>query len=293
MTTAADVRAVGVCAAGTSDDLVVSKVRSADGTEIAFERSGAGPAVILVDAAGHYRAVSSFAGLIGLLATEFTVYHYDRRGRGDSTDTAPYAVQREVDDLAALIEEAGGSAFLYGFSSGALLALHAAASGLAIQKLALLEPPFGSEEDRPAQADFTAELAKLVAAGRRSATVEHFLTGISVPAEVTTGMRQTPAWSAMEAVAHTLVYDSMISEATSSQLLASVTVPTLVLDSEGSSDDLLGMAATVAQAMPDGSSRSLPGGWHGVPDAILAPALTEFFVPRAERLQRSGPVSNA
>ena len=164
---------------------------------------------------------------------------------------------------------------------------------MAIPKLALLEPPVGSDEDRPAQADFTAELAELVAAGRRSAAVEHFLTGIGVPAEVTTEMRQTDAWSAMDAVAHTLVYDSMISEATSSQLLASVTVPTLVLDSEGSSDDLIGMAATVARAMPNGSSRSLPGGWHGVPDAILAPALTDFLVLRAERLQQSRPVSSA
>lgn len=146
-----------------------------------------------------------------------------------------------------VIDEAGGSAFLYGYSSGGLVALHAAASGLPIPKLVLLEPPIGAEEDRPAQTLFTAELAELVAAGRRSAAVEHFLTSIGLPTEMIAGMRETQSWSAMEAVAHTLVYDSMISEATTSQLLASVAVPTLVLDSEGSSDDLTGMAATVAR----------------------------------------------
>jgi hypothetical protein len=122
-----------------------------------------------------------------------------------------------------------------------------------------------------------ATLADLVAAGRRDAAVEHFMTSIGVPADVIAGMRGGPTWTAMEAVAPTLVYDSMISEATSSQVLSSVSVPTLVLDSEGSSDDLTGMAATVASAMPNASHRSLPGEWHGVPDHILAPVLIEFF----------------
>jgi pimeloyl-ACP methyl ester carboxylesterase len=252
-------------------------VTSMDGTTIAYERAGSGPALILIDAAGHYRRFSSFGGLIGPLAADFTVYEYDRRGRGGSTDTAPFSVAREVDDLAALIDEAGGSAFVYAYSSGGLVALHAAASGLPISKLALLEPPIEASEDRPAQAAFTAELTALVAAGRRGATVEYFLTGIGVPDEVVAGMRETPPWSAMAEVAHTLVYDSMLSEATSFELLARVSVPTLVLDSEGSSDDLTTMAASVANAMPQASLRSLPGEWHGIPDDVLAPVLAEFF----------------
>jgi pimeloyl-ACP methyl ester carboxylesterase len=261
----------------TSDPTTSKAVTSKDGTSIAYEQAGSGPALILVDAAGHYRALSSFGGLIGLLAADFTVYHYDRRGRGDSTDTAPYAVEREVDDVAALIDEAGGSAFLYGFSSGALVALHAAASGLTIPRLALLEPPIETNEDRSAQAAFTAKLAALVTAGRRGAAVEYFLTSIGVPDEIVAEMHESQSWSAMEAVAHTLVYDCIVSEATSFQLLASLSVPTLVLDSEGSSDDLTGMAATVAEAMPNGSHRSLAGEWHGVPDDVLAPVLTEYF----------------
>ena len=260
----------------TADPTTSTTVTSKDGTSIAYEKAGTGPALILVDAAGRYREFSSFGGLIGLLAADFTVYHYDRRGRGDSTDTAPYAVEREVDDLAALIEEAGGSAFLYGFSSGGLVALHAAASGLTIPKLVLLEPPIETD-DRSAQAALIAELAELVAAGRCGAAVEYFLTSIGVPDEIVAEMRENESWSAMEAVAHTLVYDCMVSEATSLQLLASVSVPTLVLDSEASSDDLTGMAATVAKAMPNSSHRSLVGEWHGVPDDVLAPVLTEYF----------------
>ena len=261
----------------TPDRRASGAVTSEDGTAIAYEQAGTGPALILVDAAGRSREFGSFGGLIGRLAADFTVYHYDRRGRGGSTDTAPYAVEREVQDLAALIERAGGAAFLYGFSSGGLVALHAAAGGLPIPKLALLEPPIAPDAERPAQQAFTAALAALVAAGRREAAVEHYLTGIGVPDEILGGMRGTPSWAALVAVAHTLVYDSLVSEATSFRLLAAVTVPALVLDSEGSGDDLTGMAAAVAGGMPNASHRSLTGAWHGVPDEVLAPALTEFF----------------
>jgi pimeloyl-ACP methyl ester carboxylesterase len=234
--------------------------------------------LILIDAAGHYRGFSSFGGLIDLLASTFTVYHYDRRGRGSSTDTRPYAVEREVDDLAALIEDGGGSAFVYAFSSGGLLALHAAMAGLSIARMALLEPPLELNEDRSAQRLFTEELTNTLAAGQPERAVEFYLTGIGVPDEIVKGMRGSASWSAIESVAPTLVYDSLISEATSFDQLASVTVPTLVLDSGGSSDDLIGMAATVAGALPKGLHRSLPGEWHRVSDQVFAPALIDFFV---------------
>lgn len=252
-------------------------VTSNDGTLIAYERIGAGPPLILIDAALHYREFSSFGGLIERLASNFTVYHYDRRGRGDSSDAAPYAVEREVEDLAALIDQAGGSAFVYGFSSGGLLALHAAAQGLAIPRLALLEPPIATEADRPGQSRFTAEITELLAAGRREAAVSFVLTSIGLPDEVMAGMREDRSWSAMAAVAHTLVYDSRLSEAMSHQLLASVTVPTVVLDSQGSGDDLAGMAASVADHLPNATHRSLAGQWHGLSDDVLAPVLTDFF----------------
>jgi pimeloyl-ACP methyl ester carboxylesterase len=252
------------------------KVASSDGTSIAFERYGAGPALVLVDAAGSYRDFRPLRPPVERLAAHFTVYLYDRRGRGASTDTPPYAVQREVDDLAALLVEAGGSARVYGMSSGCLLALHAAAGGLAIPKLALFEPPVEPDEDATGESAFTAELAALVAAGRRRDAVAYFHRGIGVPEEIMAQMTP-PVWAALEAVAHTLVYDCMISDATSLRLIRSVTAPALVIDSQGSGGELSGMAATVVEALPNASHRSLAGAWHGVPDDALAPVLLEFL----------------
>jgi pimeloyl-ACP methyl ester carboxylesterase len=256
---------------------MLHRVASADGTSIAFERFGAGPALIAVDPAGSYRDFRPQRPPVEPLAEHFTVYLYDRRGRGASTDTRPYAIEREVEDLAALIAEAGGSAAVYATSSGGLLALQAAAGGLAIPRLALFEPPLDPDQDRPTgESEFTAELAELVAADRRREAVEFFHRGIGVPDEVMAQM--TPAaWAALEAVAATLVYDCRLGDATSLRRLGSVMVPTLVLDSQGSSDDLTGGAAAVAEALPNGTHRSLAGAWHGVPDEALAPVLIEFL----------------
>jgi pimeloyl-ACP methyl ester carboxylesterase len=252
-------------------------VISRDGTRIAYERTGAGPALIAVDPAGSYRALRPMRPPVELLAADFTVYLYDRRGRGDSTDTAPYAVEREVEDLAALIAEAGGTALLYGMSSGSLVALHAAASGLPVPGIALLEPPYvGGAPAGPSPE--TAELTRLVEAGRRREAVDYFQrTVVGVPAEALAG---TPphVWAALEAIAPTLVYDCVLGDSASPALLAAVQAPTLVIDSAGSTDDLTGMAAAVAGALPNGVHRSLPGGWHGVADEALAPVLREFFL---------------
>jgi pimeloyl-ACP methyl ester carboxylesterase len=253
-------------------------VRSVDGTLIGFDQVGDGPPLILVEAAAHYRDFSSFDGLVPLLAEDFTVYTYDRRGRGESTDTRPYAPDREVEDLEALIAAAGGAAHVYGYSSGGLLAMHAAAQGLSIGRLALLEPPLKDDAD-PAGADLTRELAALIDAGRRGDAVTHFHESIGVPRELVAELRSAPSWPKMESVAHTLVYDCMLSDATTSAVHRSVAAPTLVLDSMGSSPDLTGWTAAVAEELPDGSHRSLAGEWHGVPDETLAAALTEFLLP--------------
>ena len=247
------------------------RVTSSDGTAIAYERAGTGPALVLVDPALGYREFDHVRGLGERLTADFTVYSYERRGRGDSGDTPPYAVEREVEDLAAVIAEAGGRACVYGFSSGALLALQAAAAGVPIQKLVLMEPPIGTDDD-PADAAFTAEITELVTAGRRREAVERFLSDL--PPEVLAGMEES--MPALEAVAHTLVYDCLISDATTTRLLAKVPTPTLVLDSQGSGEDLTGWAASVAAALPDARHRSLPGGWHGVPVEVLAPVVAEF-----------------
>ncbi|MEV0900452.1 alpha/beta fold hydrolase [Actinoplanes sp. NPDC049802] len=244
-------------------------VTSRDGTRIAYELTGSGPVLVLIDAAGHFRANSGLGELAGLLAGDFTVLRYDRRGRGESGDTAPYAPAREVEDLAALIDATGGSAALYGYSSGGLLALHAAAGALPVPGMVLLEPPVA---DEPGPKEFTARLRELGGAE----AVEFFLGGI-VPGEVLAGMRGTPHWDAMVSVAPTLAYDCELSEATDAGLLGRVTTPVLVLDSAGSSGDLTGMAASAAALLPNATHRSLPGEWHGVPAPVLAPVLRTFL----------------
>jgi pimeloyl-ACP methyl ester carboxylesterase len=250
------------------------RVRSADGTAITVECSGSGPALVVVDPALAYSGFDNVRGLAALLGGEFAVWRYDRRGRGASGDTPPFAVAREVEDVEAVIEASGGSAFVYGFSSGGLLALHAAAAGVAIDKLALFEPPVRAKGEPP-DTTFANEIAELVAAGARGTAVDYFLTSIGVPGEVIAEM--APVRPALEAVAHTLVYDCEISNATTLELLESVRTPTLVLDSGGSSDYLTGGTTAIADALPKGTRRSLPGEWHGVADEDLAPVLAAFF----------------
>jgi pimeloyl-ACP methyl ester carboxylesterase len=251
-------------------------VRSADGTSIAFDRAGTGPPLVMVDAALGFRGFGPLGELAGLLVGNFTVLTYDRRGRGESTDTSPYAVDREVEDLAALIDEAGGAAALYGFSSGAVLGLHAAAGGLPIPKLALLEPPVPLE-DHQEEGDLGAEIAELVAAGRRGDAVEHFNRSIGVPEEMVSGMRDAPYWPTLEKIAHTLVYDTTITSSVTPELLASISTPTLVLGSEASGDYLQSSGRVVADALPNGEFVALQGEWHGVQSETLAPVLTAFL----------------
>ena len=240
-----------------------------------------------MEAAGHFRGFSSFDGLAPLLAEAFTVYRYDRRGRGASGDTPPYAPEREVEDLEALIAEAGGPAHVYGYSSGALLALHTAAPRCCDRQHGAPRASAAGGR-RSAPRPLTRELAELVAEGRNDDVVDRFHRAIGVPDEIVDGMRDTPAFEAMTAIAPTLVYDCMLSDATTPQVLGSVTVPTLVLDSEGSSDDLSGWAARVAARLPNGSHRSLPGEWHGVPDETLAPVVIRFLGGLDRRAAGSG-----
>lgn len=204
------------------------------------------------------------------MAADFSVYAYDRRGRGDSSDTLPFAIDREVEDLAALITVAGGSAYVFGFSSGGLLALHAAARGVPITRLALLEPPMRSEDEGPS--DLAQQIARLVSSGHRREAVQKFLTSIGVPSDILSGME--PSMPALDAVAHTLVYDCLIADATSREMLGSVATPTVVLHSHASSQDLIHGAVAIARALPNATIHGLVGDWHGVEDADLASALT-------------------
>jgi pimeloyl-ACP methyl ester carboxylesterase len=260
----------------------MNQVMSKDGTLIAFDRSGKGPAVMLVGGAFQYRAIDPpTAHLAALLAQHFTVFHYDRRGCGDSGDTPPNAIEREIEDLEALIDEAGGSAFVFGMSSGGVLALDAVARGLAITKLALYELPFnsGDEHARQAAEHYTRQLTALLGEGRRGDAVALAMTTWGAPAEAVAGMRQTPIWPLFESVAPTLAYDDAImgDGSVPRGRLASLTVPTLVMDGGASPAFMQDAAQAAAHALPNARHRTLEGQTHDVAPEALAPVLVEFF----------------
>jgi pimeloyl-ACP methyl ester carboxylesterase len=252
---------------------------SADGTTIAYDRFGAGPPVIM--AAGAFNTRSTTEPLARALQKHFTVLNYDRRGRGDSGDTAPYAVDREIEDLGALIAAAGGAASVFGYSSGANLALKAAVSGLAITKLVLYEPPFNADDSYPAlPADLADQLAKLVSAGRRGDAVELYQTkAVGIPEDVVAQMRHAPFRPGLEAIAPTLAYDAAIvgDRSLPTELIASVTIPTLVICGEQSPPFLRAAAQAVANALPNGRLDTLAGQGHDISPEATAPVMTEFL----------------
>jgi pimeloyl-ACP methyl ester carboxylesterase len=252
-------------------------VTSKDGTTIAFDRLGSGPPVVLVCGGSVDRTAD--AAIAQELASDFTVFNYDRRGRGDSGDTLPYAIDREVEDIEAVIGVAGGSAFLWGSSSGAGLALIASES-VPVTKLALWEPPFVPDDlPRPPE-DQVSQYETMVAEGRRGDAVEYFMTKIiGMPAEVVAGARTQPWWAATEALAHTLAYDARIMGDYSipKDLAASVKVPTMVIAGGADFPWMRQTAETLAAALPDGQVSILVGQGHDVDPGVLAPVLTEFF----------------
>jgi alpha-beta hydrolase superfamily lysophospholipase len=252
-------------------------VTSKDGTTIAFDRVGSGPPVVFVCGASVARG--SNAQLAELLATDLTVFNIDRRGRGDSTDTPPYAIEREVEDIAAVIEAAGGSASVWGSSSGGALALIAADRGLPISRLALWEPPFVPEGFPKPPPDQVEQYETMIAEGRRGDAVEYFMTKVvGMPAEFAAQARSQPWWGATEAIAHTLSYDARIMRSMEdpAPLAARVQAPTLVV--AGTIVPWMSVAANaLADALPNGEVRILEGQSHDVDPNLLAPVLKEFF----------------
>ena len=264
----------------------MEKVRSKDGTSIAYDRLGIGPALILVTGAIAHR--SDAASVATRLSHEFNVYAYDRRGRGDSGDTQPYAVEKEVEDIDALISSAGGSTYLFGHSSGAVLAMEAARLlPIRVKKLVVYEPPFIVEGSRPPFPEgLAAQLIDLLSKGRRSDMLELWMAQVGTPEQYITQMRQQPGWHAMEAVAPTLLYDLTIMKGSMTghplppelvQRLASIKALTLVLAGGASPDWARYGARAAAQAIPGSEYRVLEGQTHGVSDDALVPVLVEFL----------------
>ena len=268
----------------------MSSVTSADGTRIGYDRTGSGDSLVLVGGAFSYRRYPGQVKLAGLLAGHFTVYSYDRRGRGDSGDTAPYAVDREIEDLAAVIEAAGGQAHVWGLSSGAMLALRSAAAGLPIRRLALQEPPLVVQPgDRQPPPGLDQRVAGLVQAGRRGDAVRCFMVdGMGAPAFVPRLLRLMPgAWRRLTAVAHTLPYDLRVMDGYQAGRplpagqWAAVTIPVLVMcGTEQESPAWFGhAAAAVAGALPNGQLVVRRGLGHTkkLDAQTIASTLTEFL----------------
>jgi pimeloyl-ACP methyl ester carboxylesterase len=258
-------------------------VTSRDGTRIAYDTWGKGPAVILVNGALADR--SGNAEIAQLLASRLTVYSYDRRGRGESGDTKPYSVEREIEDIAALIERAGGSASVYGKSSGACLALRAAAVlGEKVEKLALYEAPYSDAEGAAREwKEFRAKLDGLLGADRRADAVSAFLKFSGAPEEVLTKLRGSPAWAGMLAMAPTLAYDNAVvgeDRSVPAGIAAKVEATTLVMDGGASLEALPFMRPTadkLGQTIPGAKRLVVEGQSHDASAKVLAPILLNFF----------------
>jgi len=255
------------------EETTMNTLSSPDGTTIAYDKQGEGPALILVDGALTVHSSGSGSELAKLLAPCFTVYGFDRRGRGGSGDTLPYAVDREIDDIEALVDRAGGPAFLYGHSSGGPLAMRAAIRlGSKVSKIAMYEPPYNNDPGaQESWSQYLRQLRQALAEGRRGDAVALFMRFAGTPAEQVDGMRRAPSWPAMEAVAPTLAYDhaAILGEPWS--------VPALVMAGDASLPFMPDAARVLSQAIPQGQLRMLEGQAHEVNPGVLAPVLVEFF----------------
>jgi pimeloyl-ACP methyl ester carboxylesterase len=253
----------------------VETLQSADGTTIAYDRRGDGPALVMVP--GAFCDRKSFRSLAALLEPDLTVYLYDRRGRGDSSDTDTYAVEREVEDLAAVVSATGGAASVFGHSSGAALALEAAAARVDIRALAAYEPPYTGEGG--ATPELADELRRLAASGRREDAATLFLRTTGAPPQVIDMIKAGPDWPGMLAIAHTLSYDITLCNGGVAPVdrLAKIPARTLALAGGASAGWAAEAARTVAATVPDASMQVLAGQGHGAADDVLAPVLREFF----------------
>jgi pimeloyl-ACP methyl ester carboxylesterase len=260
----------------------VETTKSADGTVIAYDRTGSGPPLIVT--LGAFCDRQTFVPPESLTSV-FTVYTYDRRGRGDSGDTPSYSVEREIDDLTAVISAAGeGPAFVYGHSSGAALALKAAVAGAPVGAIVAYEPPFTIPGSRELPDNPGPRIREMVEAGRRGDAVRYWMTDVvQAPPGVLAMMEGSPAWPGLEALTHTLPYDI---ELTGDQgipvgVLARITVPVLVVGGGNSPDWFRRTVRETAEAIPGARLVTVEGHDHGVPPEVIAPVLTEFFLGRA------------
>lgn len=268
----------------------VQTTTSADGTTIAYEAYGTGPTVVIVG--GAFCDRGSFRELAQTLAERsFTGVTYDRRGRGASTDTPPYDVQREVEDLRAVIDAVMGApdsgpaseGYLHGISSGGALVIEALEAGLPIARASALEVPYRTEAFPPAPPNYIETLERFEQAGDREGIVRYFHTQVvGLPEEGLAQMVGTPMWEALLALAPTVRYDGLCLGGDDQSLpvdrLARITTPFLAIASSGTQAPWLHDApAALARALPNGEDVELEGGFHEVPAQTLATVLADFY----------------
>ena len=260
----------------------MEKVISKDGTKIAFNKTGAGPVLILVDGAMCNSTFGPMPKLIPLLSKSFTVICYDRRGRGNSTDTVPYSPERETEDIEALINAVNGSVYLFGMSSGAILSLMTAANSSHIKKLALYEPPF-EINDNNSTGDSTkhyTEITDLLKSDNQTGAVKYFMREIAkTPSFVITIMRLLPMWNKLISNVNSLPYDLQITQSFTLKNLKSksISIPALVIYGGKSSGELQNAAKAASDSMPDSKILVLEGQAHNVSVNVLAPVLIDFY----------------
>jgi pimeloyl-ACP methyl ester carboxylesterase len=259
-------------------------VTSADGTRIAYDRYGEGPAVILVNGALGYRKFKTMEQIATALSEHCTVINYDRRGRGDSGPAGPASVQREVEDLAALIDAAGGRASLWGYSSGSAVALRAASAGLSVEKLALYEIPFKTDPTAKfPRDDYAARLEPLIAADDRTGAAKHFLRNVGMPGPMVSVMSMVPMFKSFGANGHTLMFDylalgdqNMHGSPLRAEEWATVTCPTLVIYGAKTFPGLKHASRSLAEVLPNATLRELPGQKHAVKPSAIVPVIAEL-----------------
>lgn len=264
----------------------MATVTSKDGTTIAFDKVGSGPAVILVNGAMSFRAADPTLGQVAeLLSQDFTVYNYDRRGRGESGNTEPFAKEREIEDVQALIEDAGGEAMLFGISSGGVVALETAAVTPGVKKVFVYEVPLIVDNSREPLEDYEGDTTRMVKEDRLDDLVEFFMTKIAgMPPEMVGGMKQDQnMWGGMKALAPTITHDAafmtdfMKGKPLSADYWSKVTVPVMVADGGASPAWFHSAADALAEALPDASRETLEGQTHMIDANVLAPVMSDFY----------------
>ncbi len=257
---------------------------SADGTTLAFDVIGSGPAVVLIPGATCTRGVS--ASLAESLAEDLKVFNLDRRGRGASNDLSvrpPYETAREVEDIAAVIAAAGGNAAVYGHSSGAGLAIRAAAAGIGVTKLVMHDAPYNLPSDAEHGLEWDARLNAMLGAGRLGDAIEAFFQMVGMPDKMITGMKQGPSWASFEAIAPTLAYDSAAmgdreGGLVPSDLFPRVQVPALVLVGGADYGFMIDVAHQLVDGLPDAIFHHLLGARHDAGPDVVAPPVKRFLL---------------